>query len=54
MTLFQGVMGLGRDARIGMIELNKARTEAGLAEARARKDRALAEMADAQGCRKAE
>lgn len=53
MTLFQGVMGLGREARIGMIELNKARTEAGLAEARARKDKALAEMADAQGCRKA-
>ena len=45
MTLFQGVMGFGRDARLGMIELNRVRTEALVAEARARKERAASRAA---------
>lgn len=45
MTLFQGVLGFGRDARLGMIELNRVRTEALVAEARARKERAASRAA---------
>lgn len=43
MTLFQGVLGLGRETRLGMLELKKARNEAQLAEAWARRDRAASE-----------
>jgi hypothetical protein len=46
MSIFQGVMGLGRDARLGMIELRRARNEALVAEALARKERAASGAAD--------
>lgn len=46
-TLFQGVLHFGRDARTGLIEANRARTEADLAEARSRRERAEAESARA-------
>jgi hypothetical protein len=45
MTLFQGVLGFGRAARLAMIELNRVRTEALVAEARARRERAASQDA---------
>ena len=46
-TLFQGVLHFGRDARVGLIEANRARTEADLAEARSRRERADTDSARA-------
>lgn len=47
-TLFQGVLNFGRDARTGLIEANKAKSDAELAEAKSRKDKAEAEAAEAK------
>lgn len=46
-TLFQGVLNFNRDSRTTLIEANKARAEADLAEAKTRKDKAEAESAEA-------
>jgi len=50
MTLFQGVLRFGRDARVGMIALGQARIQADLAEALARKDAALPGGAHGPDC----
>ncbi|MBF0376536.1 MAG: hypothetical protein HQK72_03530 [Desulfamplus sp.] len=47
-TLFQGVLNFGRDARTGIIEANRAKSDADLAEAKSRKDKAEAEAAEAK------
>ncbi|SEP73723.1 hypothetical protein [Nitrosomonas ureae] len=47
-TLFQGVLNVGRDARTSLIEANKAKSEADLAEEKSRKDKAEAEAAEAK------
>lgn len=47
-TLFQGVLSFGRDARTDLIGVNKAKSDADLAEAKSRKDKAEAEAAEAK------
>ncbi|MFA6053444.1 MAG: hypothetical protein WC762_12710 [Methylobacter sp.] len=44
-TLFQGILNFSRDSRTSLIEANKAKAEANLAEANARRDKAEAEAA---------